>query len=147
VLSGGELLDAHRRLARRLGLADAVALPGWVPDSFPYLQHADVFVLPSLQEASGSMAAIEAMQAGVAIIASRLDGIPEDLADGDDAVLVPPGDAVALAGALGRVLGDAGDRARLARRARQVFETRFSPEALTRALRDLYAEMLAEILP
>jgi glycosyltransferase involved in cell wall biosynthesis len=144
LLSGGALLDAHRQLARRLGIADVVALPGWVPDPFPYLQHADVFVLPSLQEASGSLAAIEAMQAGVALVASRLDGIPEDLTDGDDAVLVPPGDAGALAKALGRVLDDPGGRARLAQRARQTFEARFSPQALTRALGDLYAEMLAE---
>jgi glycosyltransferase involved in cell wall biosynthesis len=144
LLSGGALLGAHRRLARQLGIADVTAIPGWVPDPFPYLQHADLFVLPSLQEASGSLAAIEAMQAGVAIVASRLDGIPEDLADGDNAILVSPGNPALLADGLRRVLMDQALRQRLGRRARQTFEGRFSADALTSALRRLYQELLQE---
>jgi glycosyltransferase involved in cell wall biosynthesis len=141
LISGGFLLGEHRRLAERLGLADIVAFPGWVSDPYEYLRHADVFVLPSFQEASGALSLLEALQAGVSIVASNIDGIPEDVTDGDSALLVPPGDVAALSDALERLVADRILRERLARRARETFEARFSVEAFTRALGDLYADM------
>lgn len=141
LVSGGHLLAAHRRLADELGLSQQVVLTGWVPDPFPYLQQADVFVLPSLQEGSGSIALLEALQAGVAVVASNLDGIPEDVTDGDNALLVAPGDPVALSQALGRVLNDSALRAQLQRRARATFAEKFSATAFTEALRQTYAEL------
>ena len=139
LVSGGVLLSEHRRLAERLGIADIVAFPGWVRDAYAYLRHADVFVLPSFQEASGSLSVLEAMQAGASIVASNIDGIPEDLTDGESAALVPPGDVGALSDALERLIADRALRARLARRARAIFEERFSVEAFTRALSEVYA--------
>jgi len=141
LVGGGLLLEAHRRLAERLGLSESVLLTGRAPDSYQYLQHADVFVLPSLQEGSGSVSLLEALQAGAAVVASNLDGIPEDVTDGDSALLVPPGDATALSLALERALTDAGLRERLRRRARETFVEKFSAEAFTAALRTVYAEL------
>lgn len=141
LVSGGHLLAAHRRLADELGLGQEVALPGWVPDSFTYLQQADIFVLPSLQEGSGSMALLEALQAGAAIVASNIDGIPEDVIDGDSALLVEPGNVAALSRALGQVINNAALRAQLQRRARAIFAEKFSAAALTEALRQTYAEL------
>jgi glycosyltransferase involved in cell wall biosynthesis len=66
----GALLRAHRHLRDELALERSVAIPGFVPDVFDYLRHADVFVLPSLEEGSGSVALQEALQAGVAVVAS-----------------------------------------------------------------------------
>lgn len=141
IVGGGLLLETHQRLAERLGLGESALLTGRVPDSYHYLRHADVFVLPSLQEGSGSVSLLEALQAGVAIVASNLDGIPEDVADGDSALLVPPGDAAALSLAIERALTDAGLRERLRRRARETFAEKFSAEAFTAALREVYAEL------
>ncbi|MEP7273943.1 MAG: glycosyltransferase family 4 protein [Acidobacteriota bacterium] len=141
LVSGGEYFDASRRLAEQLRLGDQVVLTGWVPDPFDYLQHADVFVLPSLQEGSGSVALLEALQAGAAIVASDLDGIPEDVTDGESALLVEPGNVNALSRALRQVVTDTALRERLRQRARATYEARFSAEALTVALRDIYAEM------
>lgn len=141
LVSGGEYLDANRRLAEQLHLGDQVAFTGWVPDTFHYLQHADVFVLSSLQEGSGSLALLEALQAGAAIVASDLDGIPEDVTDGDSALLVEPDNAHALSRALRQVVTDTALRERLRQRARATFEERFSADALTAALRDVYAEL------
>jgi glycosyltransferase involved in cell wall biosynthesis len=137
----GTLLEAHRRLAVRLGLGDSTAIPGRVSDPLPFLRQADLFVLPSLEEGSGSVALLEALQAGCAVIASACDGIPEDLADGDSALLVPPGDDAALYAALARALGDAPLRRRLAAGARAVFTARFSPAAFVPALAATYAEL------
>ncbi len=141
LVGGGALLAAHRRLAAELGLGEVTTILGWVPDPYPYLQSADVFVLPSLQEGSGSLSLIEALQAGVAVVASNVDGIPEDVVEGGSALLVRPGNPAELAEALARVLSDSGLRKRLAENGRASFEARFSPEALTEALREIYAEL------
>jgi glycosyltransferase involved in cell wall biosynthesis len=138
----GPLLGAHRRLVAGLGLEDRVEIPGYVEDVFTYLDRAAIFVLPSLEEGSGSLALVEALQAGTAVIASDCDGIPEDLRDGEDALLVPPGDVPSLERALAQLLADPPLRARLAARARAVFEERFSAQGFADALASSYAEML-----
>jgi glycosyltransferase involved in cell wall biosynthesis len=74
-------LAAHGSLAASLELTESVAITGHVEDVFAYLRQADVFVLPSLQEGSGSVSLLEALQARTPVIASRCDGIPEDLVD------------------------------------------------------------------
>jgi glycosyltransferase involved in cell wall biosynthesis len=141
---GGAQLAADRALAHRLGLGlgdGSVEILGEVPDPYGYLERADVFVLPSRAEQSGSLSLLEALQAGCAVVASRVDGIPEDVADGASALLVEPGDPEALAGALARLLGDAGLRRRLGVGARRVFEERFSAGAFAAALGRVYAEL------
>jgi glycosyltransferase involved in cell wall biosynthesis len=141
LVSGGPLFGAHKRLVEQLGLADVTTLTGWVADSYSYLRHADVFALPSLQEGSGSVSLLEALQAGAAVVASNIDGIPEDVSDGDSALLVAPGDVDALSQALGLILSDEELRRRLRRRASAVFADKFSPEAFCKALGETYAEL------
>ncbi len=141
LVGGGMLLADHRRLAQKLRLGDAVAIEGEVADSQVYLRHADVFVLPSLEEGSGSLSLIEALQAGVAVVASNIDGIPEDVVDGDSAVLVEPGNVFALRDAIRGMVTDSGLRQRLARRSRETFEERFSADGFTEALGAIYAEL------
>lgn len=137
---GGRLLEAHRQLVRTLGLSDVVVVEGFVPDSYAYTRHADVFVLPSLGEGSGSLSLLEALQAGAGIVASKVDGISEDVVDDESALLVPPGDEQALAAAIRRMLTGRGLRQRLAWHARRVFEQRFSAKAFTDALGEVYAQ-------
>jgi len=141
LVGGGMLIERHRRLAERLNLNGTVAIEGVTPDAQVYLRHADIFVLPSLEEGSGSMALLEALQAGVAVVASNVDGIPEDVTDGDSALLVEPGDAAALGRALERLIENAALRERLARRAHETFVERFSAEAFTAALRVVYTDL------
>ena len=63
------------------------------------LSHATVFVCPSLYEPLG-IVNLEAMACGTAVVASRVGGIPEVVADGQTGLLVPPGDPAALADAI-----------------------------------------------
>jgi glycosyltransferase involved in cell wall biosynthesis len=141
LLGGGALLAAHRRLVERLGLGDVVRVEGFVPHAHRYLEEAHAFVQPSLQEGSGSLSVLEALQAGTPVIASGVDGIPEDVVDGESALLVPPGNPEALAGALRQVLGNLELRRRLARQGHAVFAARFSAEAFAAGLRAAYAEL------
>jgi glycosyltransferase involved in cell wall biosynthesis len=117
----------NRRLAAAVGLGELVTFPGVVPTPVPYLRACDVFVHQTLAEDSGSMAVLEAMQCGAAIVCSDVDGLPEDLTHEQDGLLVAPGDARALADAIGRLLADAELRARLSRGARATYEARFTP--------------------
>ena len=83
------------------------------------LIQADVFVFPSLSEGS-SLALLEAMAAALPIVATRVGAAPDLLTDGESALLVPPGDAEALASALRRVVDDGALRARLGEGAQRV---------------------------
>ena len=141
IIGPGRLLEAHRRLVADLGLGAAVAVPGRVDDVRPYLQRADVFVLPSWGEASGSVSVLEALQTGTPVIATACDGIPEDLLDGVDALLVQPGDPAGLADALITLLADPARRAALAAGSRRAHERKFSAEGFTVALGAAYTEL------
>jgi glycosyltransferase involved in cell wall biosynthesis len=141
LIGGGPLLDAHRCLVRQLGLSTCTAVPGRVPDAYAYLQCADVFALPSLEEGSGSVSLLEAMQAGAAPVVSRVDGLPEDVIDGHSALLVEPGDVTALATALGRLFSDPDLRAQIARGGHQQYIERFSAEAFTADVQRAYSNL------
>jgi glycosyltransferase involved in cell wall biosynthesis len=137
----GKLLTSHRRLASALGLDRQLVIPGLVPDVAPYLSAADIFVLPSVAESSGSVSVLEAMRAGKPVIATACDGLPEDLIDGENGLLVAPGDVGALAEALRRLLADAELRSRLGAAARLTYERRFSADRFVAALADVYGEL------
>jgi len=147
LVGGGALLAQHRRLVGQLDLDATVSVTGPVPDPYPYLAGADVFVLPSLEEGSGSLSLLEALQARAAVVASGVDGIPEDVTDGDTAVLVPPGDPVALADGIERLLKDDALREGIAYRGHRLFEARFSADAFSAALRRTYAEVGIGVAP
>ena len=140
LVGGGDLLEAHRRLADRLGLAGCATLTGVVPDPWPYLEAADLFVLPSLEESSGSLALLEAFQAGLPAVVSDVDGLPEDADGGACARLVPPGRPEALAEAIGGLLECPQERRALGARARQRFLSHHAPPLLVDALSGLYEE-------
>jgi glycosyltransferase involved in cell wall biosynthesis len=103
--------EALRAQAAPLGAR--VRFLGFRTDVAAVLAAADVAVLPSLNEGLG-VAALEAMAAARPVIASGVGGLVEVLAGGDAGVLVPPGDANALADALGGLAADAALRARFA---------------------------------
>jgi glycosyltransferase involved in cell wall biosynthesis len=104
----------------------------------PYLKAADIFVLPSLREESGSLALLEAMQAGCAIVASGVDGILEDISHGVDGLLVGPGNIAELADAIESLLKDPAHRRTIGAAAGRTFERRFSADAHVQSLGKLY---------
>lgn len=108
-------------LARELGVAERTHFMGFVPDPRPFLAQADVFVLASHKEAAG-LALSEAREAGCAIVATRVDGIPEMLDGGEAGVLVPPFNPNALAAAIALLLADNAARTELRIRARRNLE-------------------------
>ena len=147
ITSAGPLLEHHRRLAAKLGIIEKTTFPGWISDVRPYLEAADLFVLPSRAEQSGSLSMLEAMQQKRCVVASACDGIPEDVVHLQSALLAKPGNAKDLADKLEMALGNSALRARLAQAGRTVYENRFSAEAFTTELTALYRELLASQNP
>ena len=117
VVGEGPELDRLEQLARSLGLADSVAFLGalhGVDAVRDEMARARVFCLPSRQEGFG-IVFLEAMAAGLPIVAARCAAVPETAPHGEVALLVDPDDAQELASALVQVLSDADLSARLAR--------------------------------
>jgi glycosyltransferase involved in cell wall biosynthesis len=106
------------------------------------LAAADVFVLPSRSEASPN-SVIEAMAAGLPVVATSVGGIPELVTDGRTGRLVPPGDPSALAQALVDLLDHPGHAAELGRAARARIERTASFERMVADFESLYLEEIA----
>lgn len=140
---GPERSVIERRI-RELGIGDRVHLLGFVPhDLVPaVLTHADILVLPSIYEELGSVL-IEAMQVGLPIVASRTGGIPEVITDGENGLLVPPGDAAALASAIDRVLTEPGLSQRLRQRAKKRARD-YDWSVLAVRIHEVYKEVLRD---
>lgn len=145
VLGGAGDLDWAQRRARELGVADRVDTPGWLDAHAreEQLARAWLFCLPSHAEGL-PIAMLEAMAAGVPVVATAVGGIPETVADGVDGLLAPPRDAGALALAIGRLLDDAALRARLACAARGAVERHYATGVVCGRLAALYAQLLDE---
>jgi glycosyltransferase involved in cell wall biosynthesis len=124
-------------LAANLGLTGDLRITGWVPSAEPFYGLADLAVLCSRSEGSPN-ALLEAMGAGLPIVATRVGGIPEIVRHEDSALLVPSGDAAALAAAIRRLLEDPALAQRLAAGARRDAHARFSPQARAAAIRRVY---------
>jgi glycosyltransferase involved in cell wall biosynthesis len=129
--------------ARSLGLAERVTLTGQVDSAEPYYGIADICVLSSLSEGSPN-ALLEAMAAGVPVVATAVGGIPEIVADGESALLIPPKDPAAMTGAVAALLEDEGLARKLAGRARQLAVERHAPEARARRLVEIYTRLLED---
>ena len=117
-------LDRVRRLAERLGLTDRVRFRGFLPPPEVAKERtsADVFVIPLLDSMTARvftppLKLFEAMASGRAIVASDLPSLREVLTNDENALLVPPGDAEALADAIRRLADDPGMAQRLAAKA------------------------------
>ncbi len=140
LVGDGELLAELRRAAEHAGLAGRAHFLGWREDVPAVLHAFDLFALPSLNEGMGR-ALVEAMAAGLPIVASAAGGVPEVLAGGAAGLLVPPADAEALARAIETLLADPALRARLGAAARER-AGRYTVEASLRTLEALYDELL-----
>ncbi len=134
--------EALRRLAERLGIAGRVDFRGFRDDVWAELAHIDVLVHASTAPEPYGQVVVEAMHAGVPVIASDAGAPSEIVTDGVDGLLYRMGDAGELAAALGRVRHDPALRERLAAAGR-ARSADFSPEAAAAALMPFYERVIA----
>ena len=137
----GELAAALRREARAQSIDERVHLLGLRDDVADLLASADAFVQPSRSEGL-PLALLEAMFAGLPIVATRVGEIPAALADGAAGLLVDPGRPDELASAVERILGDAGLARSLGARARARAAAEFDIATMAARYESLYAPAL-----
>jgi glycosyltransferase involved in cell wall biosynthesis len=123
--------------AAALGIADRVLFLGHREDVRELLAACDVFVLPSFYEGS-SLAVLEAMAAGKAVVATAIGGTDELISDGETGLLTAPGDADALANAIRQLVVDVQLRDRLGVRARERVRESFTQDVLGRRVAAAY---------
>ncbi|MFJ3793669.1 glycosyltransferase [Kitasatospora sp. NPDC090091] len=140
LIGSGPLEGQLRTRAAELGVADSVLFAGSRSDVPALLPGLDVFTLSSRQEGL-PVALMEAMTSGLPSVVTRVGGMPEVLDDGEQGLLVPPGDPAALAAALGRLAGDPPLRERLGAAARERAE-RFDVAGAQRAVEAVYEQVL-----
>jgi glycosyltransferase involved in cell wall biosynthesis/SAM-dependent methyltransferase len=122
-------------------LEGVVRLRGRSSDPSAFYHRAQFALLPSREEGFGN-AALEAMAAGLPIIATQVGGLPEIVCHGETGLLVPPGDPTELAAAIERLASDPALRVRLGTAARADVTDRFSWERCVAAHEQLYAQLL-----
>jgi glycosyltransferase involved in cell wall biosynthesis len=137
----GPQRDHLETLTRALGLTGRVTFLGECRDVVPALTASDLFVLPSRSEAFPN-ALIEAMAAGLPVVATAVGGIPEVVSDGGNGLLVPPDDTYALADAVLTLMDDPTRAALLGHAARFDVEQNYTIDRMVERFERLY---LAEI--
>jgi rhamnosyl/mannosyltransferase len=149
IVGDGPLRDVLSQMASELGLGDRVRFVGGVADEelLSWYYACDALVLPSTsrQEAFG-LVQLEAMLCGRPVVSTNLPtGVPWVNQDEHTGLVVPPGDAAALRGALTRLVSDVELRRRLGETARTRVLSQFAAEDMRRAMRRVYQDICPEV--
>lgn len=129
VMGEGEERTALERQIERLGLGDTIFLIGFLPEAARYLKGLDAFILPSVKEGL-PYAVMEAMAAGLPVIASAVGGIPDLIQPEKTGILVPPKNPAALAEAIIRIVAEPHLGRAIGRRAQAAITEESSRDAM-----------------
>lgn len=145
VIAGdGPLRPLLEQRRHELGLHDEVEFLGWIEDAANrMMRHVDIFIQPSLWEAM-SIALLEAMSAGVAIVATRVGETPDMIESGTSGILVDAGNHQGMADALARLLSDQDLRRKLGDAAAIRCARFYSAQTMTDRYMQVYGELLSE---
>ncbi|SAK47983.1 glycosyl transferase family 1 [Caballeronia fortuita] len=144
VMAGdGPWLERIKGIVDNLGLAHRIHLLGFRSDVPNIFRGSDIFVLPTHQEALGQ-AFIEAMAAGLPVIGTHVDGVPELIEDNVSGLLVPPHDPVALRAAIVRMMDEPALRERLKNESLRITERGFTVGDMAHETANFYRRALHE---
>jgi glycosyltransferase involved in cell wall biosynthesis len=143
LLGGDGDLNLYKELVNSLGIKDNVQFLGWVSgeEKNSYLAKADVYCLPSYNEGF-PMGVLEAMSAGVAVVASTAGGIPDAIASEKEGLLITAGDVDGLTDALLSITSDRELNQSFTLAAKSKFDKNFSEPVVFSVLDKIYNELL-----
>lgn len=139
----GPQMENLRAQIAAAGLTARIHLLGLRRDIANVLAACDLFLLPTEQEALGT-SYIEAMAMGLPVVGTDVDGVPEVVRQGENGLLIRPGDADSLAEAVIRLLSDDALRLAMGQRSRALVSSVFHVETMCAAMLMLYRRLLAE---
>ena len=131
-----------KQLADELELTDAIDWIGFTQDVESQLAQMDLFVLPSLFGEGLPMVVLEAMASGVPVVATRVEGVPEAVRDGQDGLIAEPGDARSLAEAAARIVRGDVDWREMRTNAMARHAEKFSDLSMARGVAGVYRSVL-----
>lgn len=129
-----------RRKIQELQLGSHVEMAGFVEDVPAFLSQLDIYILSSRYEGL-PFAVLEAMAAGLPVVATNVGGVPEAVVDGVTGILVPPGDSRLLAEGILRLIRDPQMAARMGMAGRARVEEMFSAEVMAKKTVEVYEEI------
>jgi len=144
LVGDGPLQAETEALAASLGIASRITFAGFRADVASRLAEAQLFVLATKWEGF-PRSILEAMRAGLPVIASNVGGVRESVRDGETGFLVPQGDVDALCDRLRLFLTSPADRARMGAAGRALYDMRFSIERLVTDTTAVYEAVLADV--
>lgn len=139
IIGDGPIRPELEQMAQDLGIYNETIFYGYTLHPEEFMPFFDIFVLPSRAEAFGSVFA-EAALSCLALVGTNVGGIPEQIEDGTNGLLVPPDDEVALAEAMEKVIVDPSYRYELARSACEKAKSNYSLSRAVHELKKLYLE-------
>ena len=145
IAGDGPLRAQLEEEAARLGLGDDMQFLGFISDTAEFLASVDLLAMPSLYEGLG-VAALEAMAAGKALVASRVGGLAESVLDGVTGFLVPPRDPAALAAAIAKLARSRSLAETMGTQGRERVRQNFSLENMALQNESFYYELLSSPL-
>ncbi|KMQ52620.1 glycosyl transferase family 1 [Chitinispirillum alkaliphilum] len=140
VVGTGPLEESLKRYAEKIGVDKRVNFAGYRSNVFEALKEIDIFVLSSRTEGC-PIVILEAMAAGVPVVATRVGGNPELVEDGRTGFLVPHSDPAAMAEAILKLTADSGKASRMGKEGRKVAFTKFHPSKFSDSLEVLYRDL------
>jgi glycosyltransferase involved in cell wall biosynthesis len=143
VVGDGQLRESLESLAVGWGLAQRVSFLGWRKDMAAVYAALDLLALTSLNEGT-PVAVMEAMAAGIPVVATAVGGVPDTIRDGETGRLLPPGDPAAMYRAWLAALARTAANRRMLDRARREAVDRFGTERMISAMSDLYVRLTEE---
>ncbi|HWI54349.1 MAG TPA: glycosyltransferase family 4 protein [Desulfobacteria bacterium] len=143
VAGDGPLLPSLKALAGELGLGEKLSFTGFVENVPEFLSCLDIFVVPSIAEGL-SITTIEAMSAGLPVVASRTGGLPELVKHGETGLLVEPRDPVKLAQAVTDLLSNRDKRQVMGSRANKKASAMFNLEKMVGETCRIYDEIIKD---
>lgn len=146
MVGAGVLQGQLRAEAEQLGLAGRVIFAGFQRDVAPFLQAADIFVLPSLREGL-SLSALEAMALTKPVVACRVGGTPEVVEEGKTGLLISPASPTELADALDRLLRDPELAVQMGEAGAQRVRKSFDLEQTVSKIEGIYRALIAGARP
>jgi N-acetyl-alpha-D-glucosaminyl L-malate synthase BshA len=136
----GPDLPACRELAKKSGVGDAIGFLGQRSDVATILSAADLMLMTSLSEAH-SVSLLEGMASKLAVVATRVGGIPETVDEGRTGLLAEAGDVESVAGAMMELLGDAGRRSLMGQAGYERVVQRFSRKKMHERYWSIYSRL------
>lgn len=133
IIGDGPEEQALKAQVKNLGVDDVISFEGYQSNVPAWLKSWDIFCLPSLQE-NHSIALLEAMRAGKAIVCTTVGGNPETVVEGKEALTVPSKNALALADALVKLVESESIRKEMGRNAHEHFINSFTEDVMKREL-------------